>query len=186
MSLQSLSQIRNSQRPVSSSVGAAALCGAGGALMIRNAVVFLPLVLMGSCATYNNARPLEPGQHAVSATLGGPLTVVPNVGTIPLPNVTLEGRHGIAKHLDVNYGLHLLPIAFGVAGFHVGGTYQLFDQPEVVVPALSVGQRLFVFTNMLDGRKERPSFFQLSQTDLTASWKFFDQIVWIGGSGYVP
>jgi hypothetical protein len=149
--------------------------------------ITLALLLAGSaCATYNNARPLEPGQHAISATFGGPLTEVPNVGTIPLPNLTLEGRHGVAHHLDVNYGLHILPLAFGVAGMHVGGTYQLFDQPTVVVPALSVGQRFFAFTNAIDTRKPNPSSFAMSQTDLTTSWEVLDQLVWIGASGYLP
>lgn len=154
------------------------------------AVAFIMTVGGGtSCATYNNARPLKPGEHAVSATFGGPLTdiskAVPNGPTIPLPNLTLEGRHGLVHHLDVNYGLHVLPLVYGVAGVHVGATYQLFDQPEPVVPALSVGQRLFGFTNIIDTRKA-PAAFAMSQTDLTASWELFDQLVWIGGSGYLP
>lgn len=140
----------------------------------------------GGCTTFNNARPLEPGQHAASLTLGGPLTNVPGVGPIPLPNVTIEGRHGVMHHLDVNYGLHVLPMVFGVAGGHAGATWQFNDQDELC-PALSVGQRFFFFTNLFDGRKTvRKDAFAMSQTDLTASWLIYDQLLYLGASAYVP
>ena len=154
-------------------------------------VVVVALFACGACTTFNNARPLQPGQHAASATLGGPLTNVPGVGPIPLPNLTLEGRHGVVHRLDVNYGLHVLPMVFGVAGGHVGATGLLLDQPDGAwpagaVPALSVGQRFFFFTNLLDGRKERKDAFAMSQTDLTASWELYDQLLYLGATAYLP
>ena len=139
------------------------------------------------CTTFSNARPLEPGQHALAVTGGGPLTNVPGIGQIPLPNVTVEGRSGVAHHVDVNYGVHLLPAVYGAPGAHVGATWQLFDQPEPVVPALSVGQRLFGFTNVVDDRRASKAFYALSQTDLTASWEpLVHQLVYVGATGYVP
>ncbi len=139
------------------------------------------------CTTFSNARPLAPGQHAVAVTGGGPLTNVPGIGQIPLPNVTVEGRSGVVHHLDVNYGVHLLPAAYGAPGAHIGATLQLFDQPEAVVPALSVGQRLFGFTNVVDSRRAQKAFYALSQTDLTASWEPLpNQLFYAGATGYVP
>jgi hypothetical protein len=141
----------------------------------------------GGCTTFSNARPLAPGQHAVAVTGGGPLTNVPGIGQIPLPNVTVEGRSGVAHHLDVNYGVHLLPALYGAPGAHVGVTWQLFDQPTPVVPALSVGQRLFGFTNLVDGRRANKAFYALSQTDLTLSWEpVQQQLFYAGATGYAP
>ena len=154
-----------------------------------NALKLIVMVLgLGTmaCTTFNNARPLLPGQHAASVTLGGPLTQIPGLGPIPLPNITFEGRHGLKHHLDVNYGLHVLPLLFGVGGGHLGATGLLFDQPNDVVPALALGQRFFFFTNLLDTRKELKSAFAMSQTDLTASWKIDQQLLYVGGTAYLP
>lgn len=146
-------------------------------------------VIAGSaCTTMNTARPLAPGQHAVGVTVGGPLVDVPGVGTIPMPHATIEGRHGIVHRFDVNYGLHVLPIVFGVAGAHVGGTYLLADERGGGWPALSVSQRLFGFTNRLDFRKAFATRddWLLSQTELTTSWTLYDQLVYGGLALYVP
>lgn len=139
------------------------------------------------CTTFNSARPLEPGQHAVAVTLGGPIANIPNIGPIPFPHVTVEGRHGLVPDLDVNYGVHLLPLVFGVAGAHVGGTWLMRPQAEYI-PAVALGQRIFGFTNILDGRKaaETRSAWLLSQSDLTASWEVYDQLLYAGGTMYLP
>jgi hypothetical protein len=151
-------------------------------------IVILTLAVFGgACTTFNNARTLEPGQHAAMVTMGGPLTDIPNVGVIPLPNVTLEGRHGVVDHVDVNWGAHLLPTVFGALGGHVGATWQLYDEPEPWFPVLSAGQRFFFFTNILDPRKELKDAWAMSQTDLTLSWKVLgDSLVYGGTSLYVP
>jgi hypothetical protein len=156
--------------------------------MVRYTISLLAVAacLGSACTTFNNARPLAPGEHAAMVTLGGPVADVPGVGTIPMPNATVEGRHGVVDHLDVNYGVHLLPLAFGVVGGHVGGTFQFYDEPAPWVPVTSIGQRLFFFTNLLDPRKEQKDAYALSQTDLTLSWKLWDSLVYGGVSAYVP
>jgi hypothetical protein len=151
------------------------------------AVVLAGALGAAGCTTFTNARPLEPGQHAAAVTVGGPLTTIPGVGPIPLPNITVEGRSGVVHHLDVNYGVHLLPALFGAPGAHLGLTGQLFDQPAPAVPALSVGQRFFVFTNVLDSRKDVWDVYALSQTDLTASFEpMKNQLLYFGATGYLP
>ena len=83
------------------------------------------VALVGSgFTTFNNARQLKPGEHAAAVTVCGALTDVPGVATIPLPNITVEGRHGFIEHLDVNYGVHLLPTLFGAAGGFGGGAVE--------------------------------------------------------------
>lgn len=142
-------------------------------------VLFLTIALtVASCTSTTHVRPLAPGEHGVAVVAGGPLTRVPGVGEIPLPNVTLEGRHGIVRHFDVGYGLHVLPMVFGVAGAHVGGAYQLFDQPDLAVPALTVTETIYGFTNLTD-------WYALSETQLIASWSFFAQraLAYVGVSG---
>lgn len=149
--------------------------------------LLIALFVAGACTTVNTARPLEPGQHGVSVTLGGPIADIPNIGSIPFPHMTIEGRHGLIEDLDMNYGLHVLPALFGVAGGHLGATWLAMDQQEWI-PAISAGQRLFVFSNRLDNRKPAASRAEwlLSQTDLTASWLLYDQLVYAGATAYIP
>jgi hypothetical protein len=142
----------------------------------RLTVAMLAVALGISCTSTTHVRPLAPGEHGVAVVAGGPVTRVPGVGEIPLPNVTLEGRHGIVHHLDVGYGLHVMPMVFGVAGVHVGGAYQLFDQPDIFVPALTVTETIYGFTNLTD-------WFALSETQLIASWEIVDQLAYVGLSG---
>jgi hypothetical protein len=140
-----------------------------------------------ACATMNTARPLEPGEHAVGVTLGGPLLRVPNIGAIPTPQLTLEGRHGLIDGLDMSYGFHALPAAYGVAGLHVGGTW-LVGAEDGPIPALALGQRLYGFTNRWDPRiaADRRAGWGLWQTDVTASWAFGDHLAYGGVGGYMP
>lgn len=150
--------------------------------------VFAVLLCGASCSTMNTARPLAPGEHQVGVTLGGPLVHVPNIGAIPMPHATIEARHGVVHRFDVNYGLHVLPLVFGVAGAHVGGAFLLAPEKGGGLPALSVGQRFYGFTNRIDGRDPeaaRADWF-LSQTELTASWLVWDQLVYGGLTGWVP
>jgi hypothetical protein len=145
------------------------------------------VALVGTgCTTFNTARPLKPGEHAAAVTVGGVLADVPGVATIPLPNVTVEGRHGFIEHLDVNYGVHLLPTLFGAAGGHVGSTFQLYDAPHPLVPVVAVGQRFFFFTNIFDTRKVDKDAWAMSQTDVTASWDVYGSLVYGGVTAYVP
>ena len=133
------------------------------------------------CSTFNTARPLEPGQHAIAATVGGPLLSVPGVGSIPMPHLTLEGRHGIAHHFDIGYGLHVLPLVFGDLGLHVGAAYQLNDQPDALGPAVTIAEKVYGFSNIIDSRKAKHDLWGMSQTDLTASWLFLDDQLFYGG-----
>ena len=149
-------------------------------------VAVVAVVCADGCISFNSARPLAPGEHAVAVTVGGPLTQVPGVGAIVLPNVTLEGRHGFVDHLDFNYGVHLLPTLFGALGGHVGGTFQLYDAPHPAVPVVAVGQRFFFFTNILDTRKVDKDAYALSQTDLTASWDLWGSLLYAGASAHIP
>ena len=147
-----------------------------------------PLLVLVGCSTLSGARPLEPGQHAVGATVGGVL--VP-LGPIPLPNVNVEAKHGLVtiadRPLDLNYGLNVTGLPFGIVQGHIGNSFLLFDQAKAR-PALSLTQRLFLATNSAGASNRVTSRVQgwaLDQIELTASWKPGHQLVYVGVAEYI-
>ena len=105
------------------------------------------------------------------ASLSGPLLKVPGVAKMPLPNATVEYGRGVIARLGVGGGVHLVAAAFGVLGVHGQATYLALDQ-RGRRPALALTNRLYGFSNHLDGRKPeaiRRAWF-VHQLDVLASW----------------
>lgn len=149
------------------------------------------LALLGAtgCMTLPGARPLHRGEHQVGLSVGGPLVVVSDQ-KIPLPNAILEGRSGVGyiveRPIDLNYGLNLTAIGFGVAQLHLGASWLMFDQ-RGAIPALAVTDRLFVATNALTPQDKAPGSKQAwasDQIELSASWLLGQQLLYVSLSQY--
>jgi hypothetical protein len=149
---------------------------------------FVPLALLAGCATLTTARPLEPGAHAVGVVFGGGVV---NLGApIPLPNLIVEGRHGVAApgghEIDVGWGANATSLAFGILSLHGGGAVLLADQAGAR-PALSLGNRLWFATN-LPGLGSRvsptPEVWAADQVELTASWLAGQHLPYVSVSQY--
>jgi hypothetical protein len=143
--------------------------------------------LLSACGVMNSARPLPPGQHAVGLTVGGPMLSTGGL-VLPLPNAVFEGRSGLpnllGRNLDVNYGLNLTAIAFGQVGLHLGGSWQLIGQKSWR-PALSITDRLYLYTNALDSTKDSREGWALNELVVTGSYALGNQLVYFGLSeGY--
>lgn len=148
------------------------------------ALLFSSLLATSGCGTFNAARPLAPGEHAVGATLGGPLITLG--APLPIPSLVVEGRHGLQplanRPFDLHYGLNATAAGFGIAQGHVGAAWQLTDA-KGGVPALTVANRVFLADNHLAANKAETAerhFWALDQLDLLASW---DSGRWLGYTG---
>ncbi len=146
-------------------------------------------ILSGACGTMNAARPLDAGEHQVGVTFGGPFTT--QLGPpIPVPNLVVEGRSGLnplgSVPLDVNYGLNLTPLAFGVTGLHTGASLHPVAQ-NGIWPALSFTERVLLYNNVLDTRKPKDAraVWALNEFDATASWSLGNHLVYAGLSNAV-
>lgn len=149
----------------------------------------LPLLALAACATLTTARPLAPGEHALGVVAGGGLV---DLGApVPLPVVSVEGRHGVAAPgghpIDVGWGVNGTALVFGIAAVHGGASALLLPQ-RGGVPALSLGNRLWFATNALGlGAKSDPALeaWAADQTELTASWLVGGQLPYVSLSEYV-
>ena len=152
-------------------------------------MIALLLGLTG-CATFTGARPLEPGQHEVGASLGGPFVSALGIVT-PLPMLIAQGRSGVAmvgdRPFDLSYGMNLTGLPFGILQGHVGVAWELLAQAGWV-PALAISTRVFLASNPLWFGVERSelavSFWAANQTELLASWMPGGQLIYTGLAQY--
>ena len=147
------------------------------------------LSLVVGCGTLHSARPLDKGKHQFGATLGGPMVQFGGA-YIPLPNVVVQGRSGlpslVERPFDVDYGLNLTGLAFGIVGVHAGANWQLVEQANGV-PALTLSNRLWLQSNVLDLSKpfSRRTAWAADQLELTFSYKFGKHLLYFGASEYL-
>ena len=148
----------------------------------------LLLALGSGCATFSGARPLDPGQTEIGVSMGGP--VLNLGGPLPIPNLVLQGRHGIAKplgrNLDIAYGLNLTGLAFGILQGHVGVNGMLIHQRKAA-PALAVTYNQFFATNapgLPSKPAGEPGGWAANQVEFNFSWLIKEQLIYTGIAQY--
>ena len=146
-------------------------------------------ITLSGCASINGARPLGPGQHEFGVTFGG--AVIEFMGApIPIPNLVVEGRSGITKlanrELDLNYGLNITGLPFGIMQLHVGASW-LLAHPKGAVPALSMTNRLW-FANNGPGASYKSEgavgVWASHQLEFTVSWMLGQHLLYVALAQY--
>ncbi len=145
--------------------------------------------LLTGCGTLNSARPLSPGEHAVGATFGG--AMVDFAGAyIPLPHLVVEGRSGLTtlaeRPVDLNYGLNVTALPFGVVGLHGGASWLAMEQ-RGGVPAVSLTSRLYLYDNHLDRREDADprALWAMEELEVTASWQPGKVLLYAGAAEHL-
>ena len=135
----------------------------------------------------NAARPLEPGQHAVGATFGGAVLDAGFV-TTPMPNLNVEGRSGVTSFMDrpveLNYGLNVTGIAFGLGSAHIGGAWLAMEQ-DGARPALALVDRVHLTSNVFDTTKDTKDVMAIMQLEALASWDTKPALLYVGAAQYL-
>ena len=85
------------------------------------------IAIISSCGPSRFVEPLKKGENAVSASLGGPMTNVPGIATIPLPFTSIGYGRGVTKKVTVFGSWYSTAAVFGLAQFDVGATVGLFQ-----------------------------------------------------------
>lgn len=86
--------------------------------------------LITSCGPSRFVEPLEKGENAISASLGGPLANVPGVATIPMPFTSIGYGRGITNNITAFGSWYSTAAVFGVAQFDAGATVRLLEGPK--------------------------------------------------------
>jgi hypothetical protein len=125
----------------------------------------------------------------LGVTLGGAMLDLD--GPLPMPNVVVEGAHGLTevarRPLDLRYGLNATAMPFGMLAGHVGSSW-LLVRPDGAVPRLALTDRVFFATNIpgLPYRSDpRLQGWLTNQLELTASYDLGHQLVYASVSEYL-
>lgn len=89
--------------------------------------------MISSCAPTQFVVPLEKGEHAVSASLGGPLANVPGIATIPIPFTSLGYGYGLSDKSVIEGALYPTTALYGVFQLSGGYTYEFWKQEKMNV-----------------------------------------------------
>jgi len=124
----------------------------------------LAVVLTG-CGTAHHARPLGKGNHAVHASVGGPVAGIGDADTFA-PLTTLTYKAGLTDKADIFFGWHVLEtfINDGNAYFDIGASYYFLEQ-RGARPGLSGA---FTVSPLINKHSGWASF----DLQVTASWAF--------------
>ena len=119
--------------------------------------------LASGCGSAHHVRPLGKGNHAVHASIGGPVTGVGSPDT-PLPLTTLTYKTGLTDRADFFVGWHVLEtfVNNGNVFFDIGASYYLMDQNKAR-PGLSAALTVSPLIN-------RSSAWLAIDLQVTASW----------------
>lgn len=138
------------------------------------------LALWGGCTTTRAIRPLDKGEGAIIASVGGPITLELGPVGIPMPLASVGYAHGLDGKTNLHGAVHLSGLfAFGVPGIDVGVARELLT-PYKARPRLMIdGTVVAFFGNAAPG--DPPAAIRvLPSVDLVASWPIKLQTLYVG------
>ena len=118
------------------------------------------IIFCFSCSSIRHVIPLEPGESRISASIGGPITLVGDY-YIPVPFLTLGYNYGLKHNLDLEAGFkitdELFGASIGVTAIDAGVNYHVFTDCKFR-PGLYLSLKGMLTTQF---KKENTRFFPL-------------------------
>jgi hypothetical protein len=127
--------------------------------------LLVTVMSMAACAPARFVKPLDKGQKAISASLGGPLILYGKT-TIPMPLTSIALGYGLDSGLTGFAGIHTTAMLFGVIQTDIGVVKQIRKQDNWI-PAVTVSP---IANLMIDKWQGKFSFFP--QLDAHAYWNY--------------
>jgi hypothetical protein len=122
-------------------------------------------LLTVACSPVRQIRPLDKGESRVSLSAGGPITQVGKI-YIPLPLISLGYNYGLMENLDVEAGIHVTDMLYGVLKVDAGVNWRPLV-PPLYSPGIIISPRLFGMTDFSPGSSRL-----YPELGLTGYWDF--------------
>ncbi|HJN72734.1 MAG TPA: hypothetical protein QGF58_02260 [Myxococcota bacterium] len=137
------------------------------------------LLFLLSCAVSHGVRPIGEGNHAVEASLGGPVVRLYDK-PVPIPLSSVGWRYGLHDRSDLHMRLQpTTALLFGVVAGDVGASWMLVDQ-EGWRPAV-------VTEGSLYGALGKGVFRGYGELEALGSWKLGERghLAYVGADVFV-
>jgi hypothetical protein len=151
----------------------------------RSIAIALWLVAAGlaaGCAARTNIEPVGAGHIRANGGFGGP--IVAAFGThIPIPYFSAGASYGLNERLDLNGQLHVLSLAYSIAGIDAGATwYPVLN--DGAVPTLGLSGRLMMLASFKSGVSDRFRAYPILGS--SAAWRIGSGMLYTGFDIAVP
>lgn len=143
-----------------------------------SAAAFLGL----GCAAHTSLAPVGQGRLVPHVGIGGPLVEAFDTH-IPVPYLLVGADYGLRPDVNLNTAVHLLPLAYGVAGLDGGIVWFPIDN-DGWRPTIGVGPRLFAFASTKTDMDER--FLVYPAVSASAAWAGGPGVFYTGADAAVP
>lgn len=139
-------------------------------------------LFIAGCAATTSIEPLGEGKLRANAGFGGP--IVAAFGThIPIPYFSAGASYGLDDRLDVDGQLHLLSLAYEIAGLDAGVTwYPLIDGGGA--PTVGLSGRLMMLVSLKEGVDDRFRAYPIFGA--TAAWRVGSNRLYAGFNMALP
>lgn len=98
--------------------------------MFKRLIYILAISIFAACAPSRFVKPLNKGERALNASLGGPLIGFANT-TIPIPFTTIVYGYGLKQNFTLFGSIHTTSLLFGVFQTDVGCVTSLYKNDSM-------------------------------------------------------
>ncbi len=140
------------------------------------------MVALAGCAAHTALTPVGEGTTRANVSFGGPLVSAFDT-RIPIPYLTAGASYGLRGDLDLHGTLHLLPLAYGLAGLDLGATWFPVAN-DGWTPAVGLGGRLMTFVSLKSDVDERVRIYPYLSA--TAAWRQGPGLLFLGADLAIP
>jgi hypothetical protein len=138
--------------------------------------------LVAGCAAHTNLAPVGKGHVVPNVSIGGPI-VEAFGGHIPIPYLQAGADYGVSDVVNVGAQVHLLPLAYSIAGLDVGATW-FPVQNAGWQPTLGLGARMFALASLKGDVDQR--FLFIPALSGSAAWATGPGVLYTGTDLIVP
>ncbi|MBN2103445.1 hypothetical protein JW835_05320 [bacterium] len=144
--------------------------------MMKKFIHFVPILMFICCAAHHSLQPAGKGNWTANISVGGPVIAV--FGThMPIPYLTAGTTYGFRDRINLNGNLHLLPLAYQIAGLDIGAVWFPLKQ-KGWRPILGLQPRLMGLASLKDNVSERFRFYPIFTP--SAAWRIKNGLFYTG------
>ncbi|NQT25692.1 hypothetical protein HQ585_10075 [candidate division KSB1 bacterium] len=149
-------------------------------LIVASLLITIPLFFY--CAAYTSLQPVGKDRITGNFSIGGP--IISAFGTrIPVPYGTAGLNYGLSDQTNLNSNLHMLSLAYQVAGLDVGVTW-FPVQNEGWIPTIGLAPRCLMLMSLKSDVTSRFRAYPLVTT--SALWKKGNGHIYTGLDIIIP